>query len=615
MLSRLRTPRRCSLRISAGGFSGLRTLVSSVGGPCRSDKSPQTQSQQASVFGHEPSEIAYVTKLDLGGTGADDCDMLMMAAFRSLEELNLANCREISDFEALPTFPRLRKLDVSETSVGDSALPTFARLPMLEDLNLCGCEKIVDVRALLDCRTIKSLNLQETSVNDDSIEVASKLPALERVRFGACDSITDFSRLDKCQGLQSINASSTVFNDSALEAISHLLRLKELAVPCCFGLTDLSPIAKLKSLETLNLRGNQFDDRTFASAVAQLTSLSDLDVSECECLQDLSFISTLKSLKSLTLGNLRLSPQGAASLCSSVGCLAGLEEFNARECSMFIRDLLPLSKCKALKRADLSFTNAGDALLTPLLNGSCALEALEISHCTGLGALKCIKGSGGASLAALDLTSTDINDEALRSLSTLPQLADLILWDCKDLQSLGSLSDGFLSLSKLDVSRTRLVNELPMLAALPRLSELHASEVPVKDLRSLSCSKLKKLSLDSIDYNDGSTLAEFGSLPNLEELSLSKIPQKLDFSSITAYANLCKLTLCAMKVDNAVIRQLSKLPRLQHLRILSNQADITDLAPLAHCRSLKSVSCWGSKVDKKQLKYLRRSLPLLSITA
>ncbi|MCE9608117.1 MAG: hypothetical protein K8U03_24795 [Planctomycetia bacterium] len=175
------------------------------------------------------------------------------------------------------------------------------------------------------------------------------------------------------------------------------------------------------------------------------------------------------------------------------------------------------------------------------------------------------------------------------------------------------------------------------LAPLTKLPEvewigLHLSDITEDDLEYLKPLKLRRVGLADIKLTD-SGLARIEGITSIETLYLMENP--ITDAGLVHLRGMTKLKLLAIgtsKITDAGVVHLAPLQNLEELRLdrtavtdaglkhltsftklqrlnLEGLRGVRDLAPLAECKSLVSLSVRGTKVDAAQVASLQKALP------
>lgn len=145
------------------------------------------------------SSFRSLNELDLSGCDdVTDRSISCLSHISSLEELDLSFCNQITDasLAALARLPALRSLILNFCyAVGDSGLVSLSGCKSLELVSLMGCEEITDigVKALASLPSLRVLDLPEfTAVSDDSLfSLSTNAPKLESLRLDHLNEISD----------------------------------------------------------------------------------------------------------------------------------------------------------------------------------------------------------------------------------------------------------------------------------------------------------------------------------------------------------------------------------------------------------------------------------------
>lgn len=172
-----------------------------------------------------------VLQLHVRSNAIGDKSLRIISKIKSLELLNLGDCRNIPDsaFGHLAKLPKLQTLWLENTSTSDSTIPYIAKI-----------------------RTLKELELIGTSVTINGIKQLSRLPNLDHLKYrGQPIDPSWVPVLAKFPKLIKLGFSSTNIDDATLAALAKQMpRVENIDLENCKGVTDagLTSIRKLKRL-------------------------------------------------------------------------------------------------------------------------------------------------------------------------------------------------------------------------------------------------------------------------------------------------------------------------------------------------------------------------------
>ena len=287
---------------------------------------------------------------------------------------------------------------------------------------------------------------------------------------------------------------------------------------------------------------------------------------------DYSDLKYLTFLESLTI------PQGNASLVpiQSLEHLTALSIQNATMDSDTLQVILSRTNMKTLTLRNCALTSLnGFEALTNLTHLDVSQNILtDITPLAGLTALEVLTIRNSA---VVDLT-------ALQNLSALQEL-DLSCNSISDVSALSSLT----GLKKLNLSNNQ-ISALRPLGKLNNLTNLDLSHNKITTVSYLStCVALEEL---VISNNTISNISSFSSLVNLEELDVSNnVITKLP--SFPKNCSLSTLTAAYNKITN--LTPLAGLESLNTVNLDYNPR-LSNIAPLAECMKLVSLSAYGTSV-------------------
>lgn len=202
---------------------------------------------------HLPPEAAV-----LKGDGVGDPEVIAIASLRSLRELDLSGCEEVTDSSVseLRRVSALEKLDLSFCNqIMDSSLMALAGLPALRFLNLNWCYGVTDsgLSALGQCKSLEAVSLWSCEeVTDAGVEALAGLPNLRILELPEFAAITDRTLMvlsAKTISLESLRLDHlSEISDEGLTRLNGLKRLRSLAVQSCAKVTADAVAALQKAL-------------------------------------------------------------------------------------------------------------------------------------------------------------------------------------------------------------------------------------------------------------------------------------------------------------------------------------------------------------------------------
>ncbi len=291
-----------------------------------------------------------------------------------------------------------------------------------------------DIDFVVELGAVKKLDLSFTYVTDRGIKKLQKLAQLEDLTLDTAEFLTDASmaHLRANRALRRLVVRGVDITDAWMPYIGEMTGLRTLDVShTMLGDVGLEHLPALSELENLKLGGNMITglNLNFLKLLPKLKSLSLSGVQRrnagaCWTPRitdlDLETVSLLAGLEELDLGvgiGLGLGGKPAAPGGGNCKLTGGLQ----------ITDLgvAKLARLKNLRRLNLSgarVTTEGIQLLQAL-----PLERLSLFACQSLDAAAATALAGIPTLATIDLSYTNINDEALQQLAKLPNLKHLYL--------------------------------------------------------------------------------------------------------------------------------------------------------------------------------------------
>lgn len=350
---------------------------------------------------------------------------------------------------------------------------------------------------------------------------------------------------------------STTLPPGALAALADLPSLRSLELFNCTGLDERAwaDLGRLRSLRRLEVQGAAVEDPQLA-AITGLTELRELHIGGSVMMltnAGLASIARLTSLEVLDLSRASsITAQGLEHL-AALGRLRVLSLMGVRP--LAAAGVAPLARLAALEELDLSFTDINDEALGVIVKGTPKLKRLRLDGAKlqgpGLAALEPLKA-----LEELSLRSCEqLDDEALKRLANVRSLRMLELTRSQvtdaGVQALRGLTLRHLGLSINDAITDA---SLPALRGIETLEALMLGSTAITDagLAALAgAPALRTLVVPGTQLGDG-MVEHLAKLPALEGLDLSR---------------------CARLTDDGVAR-LGTLPLLKSV-VLSDNAQLT----------------------------------------
>jgi len=191
---------------------------------------------------HLPRNVAA-----LKGDGLGDPEVIAIASFQSLKELDLAGCEDVTDrsVSELRRVSSLEKLDLSFCNqITDSSVNVLAELPVLRSLSLNFCYLVGDsgLRSLGECKSLESVSLLSCEkITDAGVEALASLPNLRILDLPEFAAISDYAlatlsgNATKLESLRLDHLNEV--SDQGLTRLGMLKRLRSLTVHSCPKIT------------------------------------------------------------------------------------------------------------------------------------------------------------------------------------------------------------------------------------------------------------------------------------------------------------------------------------------------------------------------------------------
>ncbi|TYH81797.1 hypothetical protein ES332_D02G010500v1 [Gossypium tomentosum] len=405
----------------------------------------------------------------------------------SLEDLKLNDCANLSSIPDLEELSSLRIFDISDCHELET-ISIRGRCPSLKKLHISSCPKLSNIGDWLSTSTsLEELKLGGCA-NLTSIPNLVGFFSLRILDVSDCHELETFPIRGRCSSLEKLHISSCPKLSKIRDWLSTSTSLEELKLGGCANLSSIPDLVGFSSLRILHI--SDCHELKIISVRGRCSSLEKLHISSCPKLSRIGdWLSTSTSLEELKLG-------GCANL-SSIPDLVGfssLRILDISECHKL--ETIPIKgRCPSLRKLHISscpkLSEIGDWLSTStsleeLKLGGCAnlrfssLRILDISDCHKLETIP-IRGRC-SSLKKLQISSCPKLSEIGDRLSTSPNLAELKLSHCGNLNSIPDL-EGFFPLHILNISNC---NNLEIVRITGRNSTLQALEI-------IACKKLSQI--------------------------------------------------------------------------------------------------------------------------
>lgn len=223
-------------------------------------------------------------------------------------------------------------------------------------------------------------------------------------------------------------------------------------------------------------------------------------------------------------------------------------------------------------------------------------------------------------LTSLDASFSKIDDAAVSVLSESRSLREIILWGTRVTDaSIPSLCE-MRQLENIDLGLTQITSGGAMrLLQSIQLQELNLSRIPASD--RLACEIGKQRSLRSLVIeSEALTMAGLRCLAEINSLqSLDLTGRQLTPDEILLFAMMPHLTSfgCSADIDSAHMHALSRMSKLQSLRItpVRSEIEISAFAELRSIASLRTLTIQPYIPTARDMAALHRYLPRVEIVA
>jgi len=354
----------------------------------------------------------------VGGGYFPDED-LRLAALRACTILGFYDTETISGDVAIPDH-----IDMSRTEIGDDDVMGLLNYSTLRSINLSSTSAATSPM-LARLTQLTDLKIRNTNHLRDKglIRLTKSLSNLRSLDLHGCGGLHErgIASLGSLTELRELTLSYGLFSDVGLThagGISELANLESLDISGCSKLTDEACrliSTRNKSLKTLKIALCRFTDSAIKKTLRSLPQLETLDVSGVamfndSCIETLSGMDVTPRLKGLFMNGCEsVSDFGLGALTR--GC-QNLEVLALGGCrNVTFRGVDFVDKCPLLKRIRADQTNAGD---------------MGVTNWAGLNQLETV-----------DLSRTNIGDDAVKALIESESLVELKLKYCDNVSKVG----------------------------------------------------------------------------------------------------------------------------------------------------------------------------------
>ncbi|ORC83655.1 putative leucine-rich repeat protein [Trypanosoma theileri] len=402
---------------------------------------------------------------DLSSNAMIENGYLQFSHYHALCDLSLAQCRGFTRLCGLPTASSLHTIDLSFTNVNDDGILLLAESKSLRNVRLMGCVEITNVNAMARMMTLERLDLTSCGeLTNDGIAGLGKSNSLREVILRYCKGITDVNCVTEAPSLLHLCVARSSLTQSGIASIgsnnNNGKSLQHLDMTGCRGVKCVGHLACAVSLclldvswanvkrdgllglidsqclEVLRIAGNPLRS---ISPLRHMQLLLDVDISDTNIGDDdIIVLATMKALRHITIRHCRH--------VTSINALA----------------VLP-----ALESIDVTSSAIVNAGITSL-NTAFSLTELHLSHCKGISIVSTLAEC--ERLKILHLDGTQITDESIAHLAGSRSLTEIDFSHCSQLSNINTLAT-ISTLRMVDVSFTGVTSD--GCSALLRNSTIH----------------------------------------------------------------------------------------------------------------------------------------------
>ncbi|XP_031475623.1 disease resistance protein RPV1-like isoform X2 [Nymphaea colorata] len=407
---------------------------------------------------------------------------------RNLHQLWVDGCPSLVELpDAIGNLETLEELTLAGTKV--RKLPcSIGELKNLYMLSLKDSELLEELpQSIGNLESLRELILDRcTSLRDipDSIRYLQNLSQLSLKECKSLEEVPDSFEDLKCLKELILEGTSLKRLPNSIEGLHNLIQLSLNGSDLFEELPD--SIGRLESLKELNLDSTRI--RNLPESIVHLKNLNQLSLYKCELLEEIpESIGELKSLESIMVdecGKLR-------SLPDSVGLLERLETLSMN--GLMDMRVLPSSMEKLKSLVQLNISNTGIREMFHEFGGLTKLKTIDLSNNPELialpssffllSSLEKLVAHGCNWLEGVDATcfgklpSLKILDLSHSGFCSIPSsvrrlslLEELILEDCKRIQSLPRLPPSLCTLDANGCTALESISDIPKLKVLSNLN-------------------------------------------------------------------------------------------------------------------------------------------------
>jgi Leucine-rich repeat (LRR) protein/predicted Ser/Thr protein kinase len=573
----------------------------------------------ATEFGDVPDAEFSVSELLISDqVPVDDSEWKSIAQLTaSLSALAIEH-RELDDqaLALVAASPELRSISIQAAGLSESALALLGSIETLRSLSLNQCQLTDAGIARLRNLKLKQLDLSENELTDASATIIGGFKGLESLRLGKTrvgDQLLIQTR--QMSRLREIDLAGTQISDAGFSGITALRRLQSLKLDGT-SVTDagLEKIAALRVLNTLSLT----DTHCSVEAVNEFRTTH----SRCE----VAYSKAKDAVPAKTPGVAASDPKGSTPAKPVAVPDNGVPPLFAESKDPEVRTLgFLLSRNVSVTlhgnpNGDppaRSFRNLNDfdpAVLDEMphvqrvtVSSQCflrdsdwdflkAIPHAETAHLIHPSVDDSVieRLSGHQSLELLQLSNARITVQAIRHLTTLPQLHTLSISFAPDYQPATLLTDACIP----DLLRIRNLTKLT----------ISCSVITDKGLAQLATGRpqMRSLNLSRSPISDASVNSLAG-MPQLQYLRLSDVSVGDGLASVLPrLIHLESVNLSDTRIGDKTMAALGRLPRLQHLWIENTPVTDAGVAMLADLPVLESITLNGTRITDNCLESLAR---------
>ena len=571
-----------------------------------------------------------------------DADLAQLSALPKLQLLNLDGTSVTADGLAkLPALKALKVVDLGSLQVPDAAVDALkAGIPGGDVRWTPNNERLVAKWVLEQQGTVDIATPDGETITkiDDPARLPNGRFSLTAVRLDGNEKLADadLRRFKGFTRLETLSLNNTAIGDAGLNELATCTAIRDVSLNNT-KVTDpgLAVLGRFGSLRLLLLGGTAITDRGLEQ-LNNVRQLTDLSLQKTKITDDgLLLLVRFTSLNRLSLADTPLTDAALPQLSKLAGVTqlflsgtsisdAGIEELS-----------VALPKCKVsgnppnpqrlalrwiLSQGGTASTTGGEVRKpAELPRGPVQLTKIDLGGLSKVTGDMLVKISLCTGITELDLSGTNVNDEALKSIAAMSELTKLNLAATRVSDAGLAQLKPLVKLKWLSLQGTRITGaELSQLSGLAELDYLSLDGARINDRNAANLAKFTALT--SLNLNDNTSLGDKGlgqlaELTKLQTLGLrgTNVGDP-GMATLAKFADLQNLDLSSTAVTDAGTAQLKGLANLKTLYLYGTTVGDGTLTALAGLKNLRVLNVAKTKVTDGAIATLKTAVPDLRVS-